>query len=151
MTSETIKKYQKKSISSLRKTAKEWFHLFIRLRDCDENGYSNCIATGQPLRYGTGHAQAGHYFSAGQYPILEFNEDNVHIQSLADNYFGKQFASYAANLIRKIGIERFNKLNELAAIGKRMNYKHDRFTLIDIIETYKIKVKELSKEKNFRI
>lgn len=151
MTSEIIKKYQNKSVSALHKTAKRWFHTWIKLRDTDENGYGRCIAKDIPLRYGTEQAQAGHYFSAGSYPNLEFNPDNVHLQSKHDNYFGHDFASYSANLRKKIGQERFDKLEQLAAAYKQNDYKHDRFTLIDIIETYKVKVKELSMVKNFKV
>ena len=151
MESKTIQKYKQKSLLNLHKIAKEWFHKFIRLRDTDENGYGRCISTGQILRYGTESAQAGHYYSAGKYPSLEFNELNVNLQSKQDNYFGHDFAAYAANLKTKIGVEEFEKLDQLAAMSKQINYKHDRFTLIDIIETYKGKVKEIGKSKNFKV
>jgi len=151
MQAKTIQKYSKSSTVNLKKTAKKWFHTYIKLRDTDENGYGNCIATGQKLRYGTINAQAGHYFSAGKYPNLEFNEDNVHLQSLSDNYFGHDFANYGTNLLLKIGDDRFIALSIYAGQSKRTVYKQDRFTLIDIIEIYKLKVKEISKTKNFKV
>ena len=80
MKSTTIQKYQKKSISQLIKTAERYFNKFIRLRDTDENGYGQCISSGQPLRYGTPECQAGHYFPAGKFSSLRFNEDNVNLQ-----------------------------------------------------------------------
>lgn len=146
-----IKKYANKKYSTLHKRAKHYFHLYVRLRDTDENGYGNCIATGKPLTFGTKEAQAGHYFAAGKYKSLEFNEDNVHLQSLQDNYYGHDFASYQVNLIKKIGQERFDKLCLLANISKRQVFKEDRFLMIEIIETYKAKIKELIKTKNFEL
>jgi len=146
-----INKYKNKSYSSLHRTAKKWFNKNIRLRDTDDNGHGNCIATGKPLRYGTKEAQAGHFFAAGKYKALEFNEDNVHLQSLQDNYYGKDFATYAINLRNKIGDERLDKLNQLALISKREKFQEDRFLMIEIIETYKVKVKELAKSKMFEV
>ena len=151
MEAKTIQRYKNKSYSALHGVAKTWFHKFIRLRDTDENGYGNCIATGQHLRYGTKSAQAGHYFSAGKHKLLEFNEDNVHLQSLQDNYYGHDFASYSINLISKIGTERFEKLNQLALISKRETFKEDRFLMIELIEKYKAKVKLLAQEKSFQV
>jgi hypothetical protein len=150
MHADTIKKYANRNYNWLHKKAKFYFHKFIRLRDCDDYGNSICIATGKPIRYGV-NLQAGHYFSAGKYKALEFNEDNVHGQSLQDNYYGHDFASYARNLKNKIGVERFEKLEQLAAISKRTPFKQDRYLMIDIIETYKVKVKKLSKEKMFKV
>jgi len=147
----SIKKYKSKGYSALHRTAKEWFHKFIRLRDTDDNGYGYCIVTGQPLIYGTKSAQAGHYFAAGKHKNLEFNEDNVHLQSLQDNYHGHDFALYTINLEKKIGTEKLKKLQQLALMYKRQKFKEDRFLMIEIIETYKAKVKELAKGKMFKV
>jgi len=151
MNAKIIQKYSGKSYSALHRTAKTWFHKFIKLRDTDDNGYGNCIATGQHLSYGTVSAQAGHYFAAGKYKALEFNEDNVHLQSKQDNYYGHDFAAYSLSLISKIGTDRFEKLNQLAQISKRETFKEDRFLMIEIIEKYKARVKELAKEKMFKV
>lgn len=151
MNSNQIKKYKSKSYSQLHATAKKWFNLFIRLRDTDEFGIGYCIVTGQRLKLGTESAQAGHYFASGKYKTLEFNEDNVHLQSKQDNYFGHDFAAYTANLIKKIGMERFEKLQFLAAYEKQHGFKQDRFTIIDVIETYKVKCKELALNKSIEI
>lgn len=151
MEANIIKKYKNRSYSKLHRTAKEWFHKFIKLRDTDEYGRGNCISTGQRLIYGTEMAQAGHFYSAGRYKSLEFNEDNVHLQSKQDNYFGHDFASYSAHLIRKIGIDRYNKLDLLARASKQSIFKEDRWLMIEIIEKYKIKVKEYSNKKMFKV
>ena len=151
MNSNTIQKYSDKSYSQLHKRAKFYFNKFIRLRDTDENGYGKCIATGKRLKYGTEEAQAGHFFSAGKHKALEFNEDNVNLQSKQDNYFGHDFAAYSCNLIEKIGFEKVKKLDRLSKQGKRGIHKEDRFLMIEIIECYKAKVKEISKTKMFEV
>lgn len=151
MTSDTVKKYSKYDYRSLHGIAKRWCHKYIKLRDTDDNGNGHCIAKGTSLKYGTKNAQAGHFYAAGKYPRLEFYEDNIHLNSLGDNYYGHDFASYAANLKIKIGNERFEKLETMAAYDKRTTFKQDRFLMIEIIEKYKAKVKEIAKTKMFEV
>lgn len=152
MEAKTIKKYQKKSVPDLKKTAKKWFNQFIRLRDTDENGWGNCISSGKRLKYGTANAQAGHYYSGGHYPPLEFHEMNVHLQGKSDNYFKSgNLLEYRKNLIDKIGIGEVENLDLLADAYKRKAFKQDRFFLIEVIETYKEKAKQLAKTKNFEV
>lgn len=151
MEAKTIQKYRNKPIPSLRKTAKKWFHQFIRLRDCDDYGYATCISSGNSIKYGK-QLQAGHYYPAGQNPAIEFNEDNVHSQSLQDNYFKHSNAiEYHKNLIKKIGLERVQKLDEIVGIAKRNGFKQDRFFLIEIIEKYKMKVQKMRTQKMFEV
>ena len=151
MKASTINKYKARSYKQLHGRAKFYFNKFIRLRDTDDNGYGKCIATGKRLKYGTEEAQAGHYYAGGLHKILEFNEDNVNLQSLQDNFFGHDFASYSCNLIDKIGMDRVRKLDTISKQGKRGIYKEDRYLMIEIIETYKAKVKVLAKTKMFKV
>ncbi len=148
----TIKKYSKKTYSQLHAMAKRWFHKYIRLRDTDANGYGRCISSGQSLKYGSANAHAGHFFKAETYRHLEFNEWNVNLQGLSDNYFRHGNESmYAINLKRKIGAAAFAELEQMALMSKRIPYKEDRYTMIEIIEKYKIKEKEISKMKMFKV
>ena len=152
MDAKIIQKYRKKTTKNLKNTAKNWFNKFIRLRDCDENGYAFCISSGVPLVYGTENCQAGHFYAAGSYESMRFTEKNVHIQGKSDNYFASaNLHEYRKNLIKKIGEDEVKDLDFLSEQDKRLNHKWDRFTLIDIIETYKYKCKELGKSKNFKI
>lgn len=137
MNSKVITKYKSKSIPWLKKKATDNFNRFIRERD-SEDGYGRCISSGQPLRVPSINAHAGHFYSGGHYPILKFNEDNVHLQGKSDNYFKSgNLLEYRKNLIRKIGAQKVEKLDLLAAQSKRMCFKWDRFFLIEIIEKYK--------------
>lgn len=121
--------YNKKSVTELKKIAITKFNLWIRERD-KELGCISCGSYNQ--------IQAGHYYSAGHYEMLRFNEDNVHSQCLRCNYFlSGNLTHYRENLINKIGIERVEQLDILAKINKRQRTKvYDRFTLIEIIKKY---------------
>lgn len=129
MKATTIDKYGKKSYTELKKKAVNVFNSWIRKRDAN----LGCISCGI-----FNQIQAGHFYSAGHYELMRFNEDNVHSQCLRCNYFlSGNLIHYRENLIKKIGIERVEKLDELAKISKRQRAKtNDRFMLIEIIEKY---------------
>lgn len=138
MDSKTIQKYSIKTIPQLLKIATTHFNRFIRERDTDDNGFGRCISSGQSLKVPSRNAHAGHFYSGGKFPALKFNEDNVHLQGKSDNYFnGGNQLEYRKNLIKKIGIERVEKLDQIADISKRQSFKWDRIYLIEIIEKYK--------------
>ncbi|WP_069676990.1 recombination protein NinG [Formosa sp. Hel1_33_131] len=145
MDSKTIQKYRDKSVSQLLKIATTHFNKYIRYRDTDANGFGRCISSGQPLQVPSSNAHAGHFYSGGKFPQLKFNEDNVHLQGKSDNYFnGGNQLQYRKNLIKKIGLKRVEELDMLADISKRSSFKWDRFSLIEIIETYKEKFKAVA-------
>ena len=152
MESKTIQKYQNRNKHWLEKKAVEYFNKYIRLRDCDDNGFACCISCGKPMKYGSKY-HAGHFYSAGKYPSIKFNEDNVHAQCLQCNYYGHSEGNlYRINLEKKIGLERLKTLDTLAGVYKQ-THKSDtsRFYFIEIIEKYKQKCKELAKEKMFKV
>ncbi|GAA4272034.1 recombination protein NinG [Aquimarina gracilis] len=141
----TIQKYRDKSVAQLREIATTHFNKFIRYRDTDSNGFGRCISSGQPLRVPSKKAQAGHFYSGGKFPELKFNEDNVHLQGLSDNYYnGANLLQYRKNLIKKIGIERVEELDRIADMSKSNRFKWDRIHLIEVIEKYKGKWKEVA-------
>ena len=128
--------YSKKKTTDLIRMCVAKFNEFIRLRDKDEP----CINC-KEYRI----LQAGHFFPAGTYKALKFDEDNVHGECKQCNFFNSQSHAYKyrPNLIEKIGQERFDKLELKAQITKGKPYKFDRFTLIQIYEIYTEKVKQL--------
>jgi len=129
MTSETIQKYSKYSTPKLKLKAQTVFNAWIRKRD---EGLA-CISCGS---YNTAHAS--HYLSAGNYSFLRFHEDNVHLSCLKCNTFlHGNLIEYRKRLIVKIGIERVEYLENMAAIHRTT--KNDRFAYIEIIEKYKLK------------
>lgn len=127
MESTTIQKYQKATTASLKKRAQTVFNAWIRERDKGQP----CISCGN-----TTELQAGHYYSAGHFPQLRFNEDNVHGQCLRCNYFVcGNLTPYRVNLEKKIGAER---LATLDALSRQRGVNHsNRFFYIEILNRYK--------------
>jgi hypothetical protein len=128
LTATQIQKYKKYSTPELREKAGMKFRKWIRSRDHDQP----CISCGS---WNT--SDAGHYYSAGHYPELEFNEDNVHGQCRKCNMFlSGNLLEYRKGLIKKIGEQRVIALDFVVDCHRRIMYKHDRFTLIEIILKY---------------
>lgn len=152
MNANEIRKYQKWTIPKLLKRAEFYFNLYVRLRDTDDDGYGKCISSGKSLKTPSKNAHAGHFYASGSVPTLKFNEMNVHLQGLSDNYFKSSNAlEYRKNLIKKIGIEEVERLDLLADSYKRTGHKWDKFFLIETILKYREKCKELAKCKNFKV
>lgn len=129
MTAKTLSKYDKYTVVELKKKAQIKFNAWIRKRDQDKP----CISCGARPE------QAGHFYSAGHYDALRFNEDNTNGQCLRCNYYlSGNLNAYRINLAKRIGEERLVELDRIADITKRNRGKNwDRFTLIEIIEKYK--------------
>lgn len=123
---ETIKKYDKYSVAELKKKAQIVFNKWIRERDKD----LPCISCS------TGRVQqAGHYLSQGHHSALRYNEDNTAGQCIRCNlYLSGNLINYRIGLVKRIGEERVLKLEQ--APKKAFNW--DKFSLIDIIEKYKL-------------
>ncbi len=121
-----IIKQNKLSTTTLKNKAIRIFNAWIRKRDAG----NPCISCGNPKTL-----QAGHFYSAGKFTHMRFNEDNVHGQCLKCNYYEQQSDTYYRhNLIMKIGIDRVKKLDYLASI--KTPQKDNRFFYIEIIEKY---------------
>lgn len=139
MESKTIQRYAKKSIPDLLKLAQKHFNTYIRLRD-QKDGYFICISCMQPK--GLDQMQAGHYLSGGHNAKTRFDEDNVNGQCVRCNmYLSGNQVGYRIGLVNKIG------LDKVAAIEIKMRTPHkwDKMSLVYIIETYKVKCKQLKK------
>ena len=125
-----------KTLSDYEKEAKKVFQEFIRLRDkdlpCISCGKSNC-----PDWAG------GHYFAAGMYSGMIFNEDNCHKQcnSHCNKFLSGNLLEYRRGLIERYGIDFVERI-EMQANEKRA-YKYSKDELQKIKEYYKNKVKEL--------
>lgn len=88
------------------KLAQRAFNRFIRLRD---SGLP-CVSCG---RTHEGQLHAGHYRSVGAAPGLRFTEDNCHLQcSVCNNHKSGNVIEYRINLVKKIGIERVEWLEQ---------------------------------------
>lgn len=146
MKADIIQKYSKRSKSWLEKKAVMKFNEFIRLRDSDANGNFVCISCG--VMKSKAQLQAGHFYPSGQNPAVRFDERNVNGECVHCNYYsGDHLLKYQPNLIEKIGHDEFEALSTKMLRGKKY-YKIDRFMLIDVIDKYTEKVKELKRSKN---
>ncbi len=108
------------------------FNKSIRLRDDKEP----CISC---QRHHDGQYHAGHYLSVGAFPELRFEEDNCHKQcSACNNHLSGNIAAYRINLIKKIGLDRVEKLETT-----RPPKKYSLDEIVEIKNHFKFKAKEL--------
>lgn len=92
---------KKPGVAQLKKKADTYFSRYVRLRDCDETGYGECISCG--ARKFWKDLQAGHFVKRSV-SLLRYDEENVNAQCVGCNMFksGEQFA-YSKALDLKYG------------------------------------------------
>jgi hypothetical protein len=96
------------------KKAQTAFNSYIRMRDYGKP----CISSGRPLRWHeTNKVDAGHFRSVGSSPHIRFHLHNCHAQCKQQNKYEGGNADYRINLIKKIGLEKVEAL-ENDNIGK---------------------------------
>ena len=128
----TIQKYKDKKLSQLIKIAQKHFNSYVRSRDSFD-GYFRCISCNEIKP--TSKMHAGHFYSVGNYQSVRFDLDNCHGQCHKCNTFlHGNLIPYRENLIKKIGSERFEQLEQLARLR---GFKFDRITIIETIERFK--------------
>ena len=127
----TIQKYKNRSLGSLKKATQFYFNAYVRNRD-SENGFFKCISCGEFKP--TSKMHSGHYFNVGFHPSVRFDLNNAHGQCHKCNTYGHgNLIPYRENLIRKIGIKKFEQLEIMA----HLKAEHSRIMLIHILEKYK--------------
>lgn len=121
------------------------FALYIRLRDTMPSGYFKCISCGKIKHFSEG--DCGHFYSR-RHMSTRFDEDNAHHECRGCNRFSAEhLIGYQTNLIRKIGMGRFELLGTKAHQSKQW---HD-FELEALIKHYKAEVKRLSAERGIAV
>lgn len=121
------------------------FSLYIRLRDAMPNGYTRCISCGKIKSFED--MDCGHFYSR-THMATRYDEDNCHAECKACNRFSADhLIAYQTNLIRKIGISRFEKLG----IKAKSTCHWLDSELVERIKYYSQKVNELSREKAIRV
>lgn len=117
----------KKSLPKLLKQAQEVVNKYARLRDGDEP----CIACSRHREY----YDAGHYVPQGSSSFLRFHLWNLNKECKGCNAFDKfHLVGYRKNLIKKIGLENVEWLEENRHVVKRWT----RTELLEIIANYTI-------------
>lgn len=110
------------------------FNSYIRLRDKK----LGCISCGDKTR----QFHAGHYRSVGSAPHLRFNELNVHKQCAKCNtYLHGNLIDYRINLIKKIGLESLESLEQ-----NNDTFKLSIPEIKEKIKEYKQRIKDLKHE-----
>ncbi len=134
-----------KTLPRLKQEAQVVFNEFIRLRDSVGASHFKCISCGQVKA--VKFMDAGHFYNVGYYDGLRYDEDNCHGQcSHCNRFLHGNLIEYQANLISKIGLQRFDRLKIKAGHYKRNGYKFTRFELNLLITIYKEKIVELKKQ-----
>tara|TARA_R110002050_G_scaffold202777_2_gene337979 strand:+ start:666 stop:1076 length:411 start_codon:yes stop_codon:yes gene_type:complete len=131
-----------KTISKLKKELDKWFSLYIRLRDCDDNGMVICFTSGRKYHYKNIHA--GHFISRKQL-ATRWSILNVQPQSAADNLFGQgEQYQFGINLDSKYG----EGTAEQLSLEARQTIKMSRVDYEEKITYYKSVVNKIKQEKN---
>jgi len=114
----------------LKNKAIDNFNEFIRERDKD----LRCISCNKWDVF-----CAGHYWAAGNYESLRFNEVNVNGQcDYCNRHLHANLILYGKALVKKYGQEAVDKLDFIIGLEKQLGYhKRDRTTLIEIIMKYR--------------
>lgn len=111
-------------------------HKYIKERDCQDKFICIiCSRTKKPHEF-----QAAHFYSAGSYPLLRFNEFNINGACRTCNYYDEfQFSKYEVNLKEKYGKELVDELHRLAEESKQVIVKWTSEDLEEIRNYYKNK------------
>ena len=127
-----LKKKTKTLSDYLKETQKEC-NKYIRKRD--EN--LKCISCNKEIK---GVKHASHFYSSGGHSNIRFHEDNIHVSCFKCNVMlsGNQ-NEYRVRLIKKIGLERVEWLDENAHIEKKWNKEELR----NLLEYFKNKSKTI--------
>jgi hypothetical protein len=121
--------------------ADKYFSLWIRLRDADENGCAYCITCGvyKPVKM-----MDNSHFVGRQHQATRFDEMNCHTACKMCNGFEEgRKAEYEHYLVERYGEQDVNLLK----LRGQSTCHRSAFDLKQIAEFYKLKAKELSKEK----
>jgi hypothetical protein len=114
------------TVQDIVKAAQMVFNKYIRERDKDEL----CISCKQKPK----KVNAGHFYNANNHWNVRFDEDNVHLQcERCNSFLSGNLIEYRANLITKIGQERFDQLEAKA----RVTRKFTKDELKEMIKKYK--------------
>ena len=131
----------KKSISKLKKELDKWFSLYIRLRNADFGGITNCYTCGKQDHYK--RLQAGH-FQSRTHTTTRWNEYNVQVKCVACNMFksGEQW-KFGQKLDQQYGKGTSHDLYVLS----KQSIKMSRVDYDQEIRYYKTLVNNLKTEK----
>ena len=126
-------------------TADKWFSMFIRLRDCDDNGIGTCCTCG--VMKDVKNMDNSHFIGR-QHQATRFSEMNCHTACKRCNGFeeGRKDV-YREFLIKKYGEAKV----ALLEMEGRKTVKRTKFDLEYIAIYYKKLAEQLAKEKHIKL
>jgi hypothetical protein len=126
------------TLSDYEREAKKSFQKWVRLRDVN----LPCISCGNSK---TTDWAGGHFFSAGMYSGLMFDERNCHKQcnTHCNKYLSGNLLEYRKGLINRFGLSFVEELESIS--DSKRNYKYTKNELIAKKLKYDIKINELTK------
>jgi hypothetical protein len=127
---------KKKTVAQLKKDLQKLVNRYARLRDCKDGG-ANCISCGE---YKSFEDLDGGHFIATTSSAVRFDERNINAQCIKCNRFlGGNARHYLKGMIKKYGQEVVDELESQEFTIRK--WRADE--LIDLIQDYKLKLKEL--------
>jgi len=125
-----------KTLSDYEAEAKKSFQKWVRLRDAGKP----CISCNNP---NPKDISGGHYFPAGVYSGLIFDERNCHLQcnSYCNMYLSGNLSAYRIGLVNRYGKEFVEGLEDDSI--KLRNYKYTKDELVAIKKKYDDNIKSL--------
>ena len=139
---------KQQSLEQIRQKCLKAFQLLRRLEEADQFGYCTCISTGKRIYYK--ECDGGHYISR-TCRATELEHDNVWPQSkYANQYLHGDYHNYRDSLIKKIGLDRVERLEDLRRAWQGSDVeiaKEDLHLLEKKTKAYYVqKYKELNKQ-----
>ncbi|HEY3405418.1 MAG TPA: recombination protein NinG [Ohtaekwangia sp.] len=131
------------SLSTLIKKLDTVFSEFIRLRDCDDKGTVTCFVTGERVWWRD--SDAAHYIHRAAM-TTRYDQMNVHATTKDTNQFEDPFQhekKYREKMVSTYGLSTVTQLEQR---GRELQ-KFMRHEILELIETYSEKVKQLKKQK----
>jgi len=131
---------KQKTLSKLKKELDTIFSRFIRLRNADQNGNTQCVTCGKVDRWQ--NLQCGHFMSR-RYLATRFHEVNCFVQCVSCNIFksGEQW-KFGKFIDKNLG----EGTSELLATIAHTNVKFMRHEYEEKIKHYTEEVKKLTND-----
>jgi len=133
-------KKKTKSLRQLKDQCWKLFSEYIRRKDADEGGTVECYTCGNLMYWKEAHA--GHFVGGRTNSVL-FNERIVKPQCPRCNIFlSGNYAYYTLRMLDEVGREQVDGFLAL----KSQSLKYTKSDILELIEKYKEKLKEISNE-----
>lgn len=133
-------------IKTLKRKVWNIFSLYVRLRDCDDDGYAKCITCEAVKFWKSDGLQAGHFISR-EFSSTFLEETNVHAQCASCNMRSGMPDEYAKFIDDTYGEDERERLRLL----KYNHIKRSHNDWRSLYENYKNKAEEMALSKGLKL